>query len=66
MAYTVVDKNTAVRHIVIDADTDLDSVSVNKFAPGTTVFSIDSSSTFMLSNALTWETITEAAPTSTI
>lgn len=66
MAYTVVDKNTAVRHIVIDADADLDSVSVNKFAPGTTVFSIDSSNTFMLSNALAWETVTVTAPTSTI
>lgn len=58
MAYSIVDNNTAVRHIIIDADADLEEINTDRFAAGTTVYSIDSSSTFMLSNAGEWTTIT--------
>lgn len=69
MAYAIIDKNPAVRQIVIDADSDLTSIKKERFAPGSTVFSIGSSNTFMLSNAMTWETITDEptpTPTSTV
>ena len=69
MSYSIVDNNTAVRHIVIDADADLSEINTDRFAAGTTVFSIDDNHTFMLSNAGEWKTIpvaTPTAPTSTI
>ena len=61
MAYSIVDNNTAVRHIVIDADSDLSEINVDKFAAGTTVYSIGSSHTFMLKNVGSWTVITVPA-----
>lgn len=61
MAYAIVDKNPAVRKIVVDAAADLETVKTTHIAPGSTVFVIATKKEYMLSNANTWEEITEEA-----
>ncbi len=59
MAYAIVDKNPAVREVVIDTADDLATVKKTHIAPGSTVFVIATKKKYMLSNANTWEEITE-------
>ena len=57
MAYTIVDKNPAVREIVVDTAEDIAEINVDKFLPGTTVFVIEDKTTYMLKHDGEWADI---------
>ena len=42
MAYSIIDnKNPNVRELMVDTAADLESININKFAPGTTCFVLE-------------------------
>lgn len=54
MAYAIVDKNPAVREIIVDTDDDIATLSTTRFAPGSTAKSIASDRIFILTPACEW------------
>lgn len=49
MAYAIIDKNPAVRQIIVDSDAEIETLTTTRFAPGSTALVPSTNKTYMLS-----------------